>query len=213
MGLSNNNVHNQHFAPIVAEIHRSHSSSCSSPAQLIVCQKMTEIRVGTPGETFESHSFRANIQMQGFAAGPAPGDGGEGLGRLLGPRTRDPGAGANPEATSVKFLSSSVHSEPDLDAIMPLPPAGSYTQHAHHHPPAAPLRNWSGSRARTGSGVQAGSSATARLCTINGDAEDSENSSDEEVDFRANRPLTNSPSSIGFTNVQVSLSVIVCSVT
>ena len=79
LGLSNNTVHNQHFeAEKFIEL------------ELTVSQKMTEIRVGTPGETFESHSFRANIQMQGFAAGP--GDGGEGLGRgLLGPRTRTQG--------------------------------------------------------------------------------------------------------------------------
>ena len=153
--------------------------------------------MGTPGESQEAHSYRANIQLQGFAAG----DGVDG--HTLGPRTKDPGAGANPEPHSVKFRPSSVHSEPDLDAIMPLP-HGSYSQ-AHHSP--ASFRNWSGhghGRSRAGSGVAAGRGASAarNIGSINRDAEDSESSGEEENDVQ--RSLVHSPRSIGFTNVEVS---------
>ena len=176
---------------------------------------MTEIRVGTPGESSEAHSYRANIQMQGFAAGAGAGDGGDDHRSLgfgpLGSRTKDPGAGANPEAPSVKFCPSSVHSEPDLDTIMPLPP-GSY---AHHHSPAT-FRSWPATergRNRAGSGVAAGGHGTsairvARTGSINRDPEDSENSSEEEVDVQS--PLVHSPRSIGFTNVEVS-DIVLCS--
>ena len=168
---------------------------------------MTEIRVGTPGESSQAHSYRANIQMQGFAAGAGAGDGGDGRHIPVGPfgsRTKDPGAGANPE---VKFQPSSVHSEPDLDAIMPLPP-GSYTTHSHHNSPAA-FRSWSGrGRNRAGSGTGAGGHGAnavrvARTGSINRDAEESENSSEEEVDVQTT--LVHSPRSIGFTNVEVSI--------
>ena len=180
---------------------------------------MTEIRVGTPGENSQSHSYRANIQMQGFAAGAGAGDGGQG-GRHIptGPfgsaRTnKDPGAGANPE---VKFRPSSVHSEPDLDTIMPLPP-GSYTPRAHHHSPATfrissgPDRGHGPGRVRAGSGVGVGGGGghhgtnavrIARTGSINKDAEESGESSEEEIDLKTMLP--HSPRSIGFTNVEVS---------
>lgn len=182
---------------------------CRDRSSYTQLQKMTEIRVGTPGESSEAHSYRANIQMQGFAAGAGTGDGAAGhrtpFGPLSGSRTKDPGAGANPEVPSVKFCPSSVHSEPDLDTIMPLPP-GSY---AHHNSPAT-FRSWPAAergRNRAGSGVSAGGRGAsavrvARTGSINRDPEDSENSSEEEVDVQSS--LVHSPRSIGFTNVEVS---------
>ena len=175
---------------------------------------MTEIRVGTPGESSQAHSYRANIQMQGFAAGGAgAGDGDAPRHIPVGPfgsRTKDPGAGANPE---VKFQPSSVHSEPDLDTIMPLPP-GSYSTHAHHNSPAT-FRSWPAAgrvRAGSGTGVGAGGHGAsavrvARTGSINRDAEESENSSEEDVDVQS--PLVHSPRSIGFTNVEVS-DIVLC---
>lgn len=81
---------------------------------------MTEIRVDT-SQVSEASSYRANIQLQGFAAGDGE----------RSPRSRvqakDPGAGANAE-NSVKIHSSSVRSEPDLDTIMPLPGAYAHVQ-------------------------------------------------------------------------------------
>ena len=169
---------------------------------------MAEIRVGTPGESSQAHSYRANIQMQGFAAGAGAGNGGSGRHIPVVPfgavaRAKDPGAGANPE---VKFRPSSVHSEPDLDTIMPLPP-GSYTTHVPHHHSPATFRT---GRGRAGSGVEAGGHGpnavrVARTGSINRDAEESENSSEEEVDVQTSLVHTpHSPRSIGFTNVEVS---------
>ena len=134
---------------------------------------MTEIRVGSP-ETSETSSYRANIQMQGFAAGD---------GRLS-PRAKDPGAGANPGAGTnpeASVLSASVRSEPDLDTIMPM--SGSYS----HFQPSPAVRGWPGrSRGAGGGGVDS-------------DA----NSSEEENDIPRSQLHLQSPRSIGFTTVEV----------
>ena len=150
---------------------------------------MTEIRVGTP-DTSQASSYRANIQLQGFAAGLSDG---ERTGGVRAPtRAKDPGAGAYPEA-SARIHSSSVRSEPDLDALMPLP-AGSYSAHAQYHSPGPLSRNRSG---RDGAKARGGGREAAA-------EEESEGSSDEEGDVE--RSLLHSPTSprsIGFTNVEV----------
>ena len=146
---------------------------------------MTEIRVGTP-ETSQASSYRANIQLQGFAAGS---DGQEAAGVLV-PRAKDPGAGAYPE-TSARIHSSSVRSEPDLDTIMPLP--GSYRAHAQYSP-GLPIRSRS-------SGRDGSRGAGAR----GAEDEASDGSSEEEIE--AERSLLHSPRSIGFMNVEVSLNL------
>ena len=152
---------------------------------------MTEIRVGTP-DTSQASSYRANIQLQGFAAGRADGLG-ESTGGMRAPtRAKDPGAGAYPE-TSARIHSSSVRSEPDLDALMPLP-AGSYSAHAQYYSPGLSSRSRPG---KDGAGARGGRREAAA-------EEDSDGSSDEEVG--AERSLLHSPTSpqsIGFTNVEV----------
>ena len=146
--------------------------------------------MGTPDAKSEASSYRANIQMQGFAAGDVePGTGM--AGPLSRTAARDPGAGANPE----NFLSASVRSEPDVDTILPLPGSYSHSQSS----PAFPFRNWSGRTARKDvGGVAARAGAGAR-------EEGSDDSSEEDLDVE--RSLVHSPRSIGFTNVEVHVSL------
>lgn len=159
---------------------------------------MTEIRVGSIPESSEASSYRANIQMQGFAAGDVDKERELGAG-VLGRRSKDPGAGANPES-SVKFLSSSVHSEPDMDTIMPLPGSYPHAQSSPRPVAAFPFRNPinSSSRRTTRDGVGAG--------TARGYHQQAESDESSEEDIDAERSLVHSPRSIGFTNVEVSFS-------
>ena len=156
-------------------------------------------------DTPDASSYRAHIPMQGFAAGDS---GEQQPGGSLRTRMKDPGAGANPEPSSVRFLSSSVRSEPDLDTIMPLPGGYPHT----HSSPAIPTpsssstRNWSGRPRHLYHGGGGGVVARAARAGAGGHEEASEESSEEEVD--AERSLVHSPRSIGFTNVEVSLEVL-----